>query len=408
MSRYRLYRARHVASRYDEFVRISHASLFSVVGIAVVGFTFKLYVARGWIAITLPLAIASLSAERAFARDVFARLRRSGRLLRPAVVVGANTEGVAIASMLECDPSLGYKLTGFADDVLEAGTHVLGGHTVLGGVEQIADIVAQVGATAVVMATTAIDAGTSNRLARMLTDLGISVELSSSLCDIAAERLIVRPLGRYPVIYVEPVSRNRWRMAAKRTFDVVVAGLGLLASMPLLVLAGVAIKATSRGTLFFKQDRVGRDGRTFRVVKFRTMVSNAEELLVHLRHRNEADGPLFKIREDPRVTRVGRFLRRSSIDELPQLWNVLRGEMTLVGPRPAIPAEVDGWSPELHQRLRVKPGITGMWQVSGRSQSSFDDYVRLDLYYVDNWSLLTDLAILLRTIPSVFLQRGAC
>ncbi len=159
--------------------------------------------------------------------------------------------------------------------------------------------------------------------------------------------------------------------------------------------------------MLFRQTRVGRDSAPFTVRKFRSMVADAEERLIDLRDQNECDGPLFKIHDDPRVTRVGKVLRKTSIDELPQLWNVLRGEMSLVGPRPALPSEVAGWPAPLFQRLRVRPGITGMWQVSGRSENSFEEYARLDLTYVDNWSLATDLAILAKTVPAVLLRRGA-
>jgi lipopolysaccharide/colanic/teichoic acid biosynthesis glycosyltransferase len=160
--------------------------------------------------------------------------------------------------------------------------------------------------------------------------------------------------------------------------------------------------------VFFAQNRVGRNGRNFRVWKFRTMVVDAEARLDELREQNEADGPLFKMREDPRITRVGRFLRKTSIDEIPQLWNVLRNEMSMVGPRPALPTEVEDWSQDLHERLRVKPGITGMWQVHGRSEADFEEYARLDLYYVHNWSLTVDLAIVARTVPAVLRSHGAC
>jgi exopolysaccharide biosynthesis polyprenyl glycosylphosphotransferase len=193
---------------------------------------------------------------------------------------------------------------------------------------------------------------------------------------------------------------------AKRTFDVAVAGAALLLSLPTLVACALAIKLTSPGPVLFRQQRLGRDGRLFDVLKLRTMVVDAPDLLAELRARNQADGPLFKMRDDPRITRVGAFLRRFSLDELPQFWNVLRGEMALVGPRPALVEESEGWSPELHQRLRVKPGMTGMWQVGGRSHASFEDYTRLDLYYVDNWSLVVDLTIMAQTVPAVF-RRGA-
>ncbi len=186
-----------------------------------------------------------------------------------------------------------------------------------------------------------------------------------------------------------------------------VAGSALLFVAPLVLLAMLLVRRDTPGPALFRQRRVGRDGVPFTIFKLRTMVVDAEDLRDDLLHRNEADGPLFKLRDDPRVTRVGRVLRKLSIDELPQLANVILGHMSLVGPRPALPDEVASWPPELHERLRVRPGITGLWQVSGRSECSFDDYARYDLYYVDNWSLATDLAILVRTVPLVLLGNGA-
>jgi exopolysaccharide biosynthesis polyprenyl glycosylphosphotransferase len=279
---------------------------------------------------------------------------------------------------------------------------------VLGAVTDTVPAAVAAGAVGAIIATTAVGPAMSNRLTRELTEAGLHVELSSSLCDISAERLFVRPLGRFPVVYVEPVKRDGWQMSAKRMFDLVLsAGLGI-ALAPVLVFAALAIKLDSRGPVHFRQRRVGKDGRCFDVLKFRTMVSNAEDLIEGLLHQNQADGPLFKLRRDPRITRVGRVLRALSIDELPQLWNVLQGEMSLVGPRPALPSEVPLWSEALHGRLAVKPGMTGMWQVSGsRRWHSFDEYARLDLYYVDNWSIWTDLAILAKTVPAVLFNRPA-
>jgi lipopolysaccharide/colanic/teichoic acid biosynthesis glycosyltransferase len=186
------------------------------------------------------------------------------------------------------------------------------------------------------------------------------------------------------------------------------AVLLLLLTLPVLIVAAVLIKLDSKGPLFFTQPRLGRNGVIFGVRKLRTMVVGAEIMLDELRDQSEVDGPLFKMRNDPRVTRVGRIIRKLSIDELPQLWNVVMGDMSIVGPRPALPAEAELWTDETRARLRVKPGITGMWQVSGRSSLAFEDYVRNDLYYVDNWTLLTDLAIVAKTVPVVFLGRGAC
>jgi exopolysaccharide biosynthesis polyprenyl glycosylphosphotransferase len=278
---------------------------------------------------------------------------------------------------------------------------------VLGRVADTRQVVQDVQAVGVIVAATATTLDISNRLVRELTNDGIHVELSSALRDVASSRLTVRPFGRYPVVYVEPVHRSGWRTSAKRAFDVAAATFGLAGASLLILVVAVAVRIDSPGPVLFRQVRVGRNGKPFKVVKFRTMVEDAEELVIDLRDLNEADGPLFKISADPRVTRVGAVLRRFSIDELPQLWNVIRGDMSLVGPRPAIPSEVEGWLPELHERLRVKPGMTGMWQVNGRSAASWDDYVRLDLYYVDNWSLTTDLAILAKTVPAVLTSRGA-
>jgi exopolysaccharide biosynthesis polyprenyl glycosylphosphotransferase len=278
---------------------------------------------------------------------------------------------------------------------------------VLGRWSDAIEIMHEVDATGVIIAASAMDVPLANRLARELMERGYHVELTSGLVDISANRLVARPLGRRAVLHVEPVRRFGWRGVAKRVFDVVIAAAGLIVVSPILLAAAIAIKLDSPGPVFFRQERVGKDGKHFGVLKLRSMRSDAERTLAALRSQSEVDGPLFKMRNDPRVTRVGRVLRSWSIDELPQLWNVLRGEMSIVGPRPALPGETSEWSAELQNRLRVKPGITGMWQVNGRSSSSFEDYERYDLYYVDNWSLLTDLAIIAKTIPVVLLRRGA-
>jgi len=370
-----------------------------------VAFSLRLYVARGWLLLTFAVSVTALVAERELIRRLLAVLRRRGHLLVPLLIVGANAEGQTICSTLVRDPSLGYKVLGFLDDHVPVGAFVAARPNI-GRLDDAVEVVTRTGAGGVVIATTGVDQATVNRLTRQLVDRGVEVELSSSLQDIAAERLTLWALGRHPVVYVQPRFRRGWRGIGKRAFDLVLSTVGLVLSAPALLLAAIAIKLDSRGPVLFHQQRVGRDGQPFSVLKLRSMVANAEELIIDLRDLNEADGPLFKMRRDPRVTRVGRLLRRLSIDEVPQLWNVIRGEMSLVGPRPALPGEVVAWDRDLHQRLRVKPGITGMWQVNGRSNASFDDYTRLDLYYVDNWSLWTDLAILAKTVPTVAFRRG--
>jgi exopolysaccharide biosynthesis polyprenyl glycosylphosphotransferase len=404
--RARLYSRPHTAGRLDELRRVIKATLRTCAGIALIGLVVKMRIARSWLVILASVAPVTLTVARTLTRRFFARLRARGHLLEPVVLVGANLEALALSAMLVADPGLGYRVVGFVGDESPPGTVLMDGRRILGAVSDTLRVARAAGAVGVIIATTAVGHDVSNRLTRQLTEVGMHVELSSSLCDISAERLFLRPLGRFPVLYVDPVRRHGWQARAKRAFDITLAAIGGVLAAPLIALAAVAIKLDGEGPVHFRQKRVGKDGKPFDVLKLRTMVNNAERLQGALLRENQADGPLFKLRSDPRITRVGRVLRALSIDELPQLWNVLRGDMSLVGPRPALPSEVPLWAPELHGRLTVKPGMTGMWQVSGsRRWHSFDEYARLDLYYVDNWSIWTDLAILAKTIPAVLCNR---
>jgi exopolysaccharide biosynthesis polyprenyl glycosylphosphotransferase len=406
-ARYKLYSASAVSSRLAESNRIVHAVAAALASTALLAVLLDFNLSRSWLVLTFVIAIPALLIEREVARRVFARARANGHLGRRILIIGTNAEARSLSEMLACNPSLGYTVIGFVGTDLHAGipNPPL---PVLGDFDDALDVLEREGATGAIIAMSAIDAITANALARELMDKGFHVELTSGLVDIAADRLIARPLGRRPVLYVEPVRRVGWRAVAKRLFDLVVAGTLLLLALPVLAVCAVLIKLDSKGPVLFRQDRVGKDGKPFGVLKLRTMVVGAETMLDELQAENEADGPLFKMTDDPRITRVGKFLRKASLDELPQLWNVLRGEMSIVGPRPALASEIEGWSPELALRLRVKPGITGMWQVNGRSSSSFEDYTRHDLYYVHNWSLLTDLAIVVKTVPVVLFRKGAC
>jgi len=404
-ARYKLYSAAAVTSLTAELGRILHAVAAGAVCMALVGVFLGTQLSRVWLVVTFFFALLTMLVGRAFVRRTFKRARARGQLKRRVVVIGANAEALAIAQMLNTNAELGYDVLGVLERTATDG--VVSPVPVLGDWSDALDIVQSVDVSGVIIATSAVDIAVANRLARELMELGYHVELTSGLVDISADRLIARPLGRRPVMYVEPVRLSGWRAAAKRGFDIVVSAASLLVIAPVIAVAAIAIKLDSRGPVFFMQARVGRNGKLFRVRKLRTMIADAEQMLEVLKDRNEADGALFKMQDDPRITRVGAFLRKWSIDELPQLWNVLLGEMSIVGPRPAIPSEMSSWSDGLENRLRVKPGITGMWQVNGRSSSSFDDYVRHDLYYVDNWSLLTDVAIVIKTIPVVLLRRGA-
>lgn len=402
----RLYNTRFIGRRIDEFRRIVNASVLGTLTVSLAASLANVLLRRGSLLALALTAVVLFGLEREIARRLFQRLRQSGRIVRRVVIAGANPEGRDIAAMLQAEPWLGYEVIGFVDREASSKEPVPG-VPMLGTPLELPNILREYPGTSVMIASSGVDSAVTNRLARDLLDEGVHVELSSTLRDISSHRLTVRPLGRFPIVYVEPITRGGWRAAAKRSFDLALAVIALVLSAPILLVAAIAVKLDSKGPVIFSQVRVGQDSSPFRVLKLRTMVQDAEAHIEELLELNEADGPLFKMKSDPRVTRVGKFLRATSIDELPQLWNVLRGDMSLVGPRPALPHETEEWDALLVQRLRVKPGMTGMWQVNGRDQLSFDDYTRLDLYYVDNWSLTTDLAIMFKTVPAVLLRRGA-
>jgi exopolysaccharide biosynthesis polyprenyl glycosylphosphotransferase len=260
--------------------------------------------------------------------------------------------------------------------------------------------------TVAVCGAASTEPGELRRLAWQLEGTGIDLVVAPQLTDIAGPRVHVRPVEGLPLLYVEEPTLSGVSWLFKNLMDRIIAALSLMILSPVLLAIAIAIRLSDGGPVFFRQSRVGREGKTFRVWKFRTMYVDAEERLAALVDQNESDGLLFKIKKDPRITPLGRFLRASSLDELAQLFNVLVGEMSLVGPRP-LPAEDGDFLGDVRRRLLVRPGITGLWQVSGRSDLSWDDAVRLDLYYVDNWSLTFDLTIMWRTIGVVLRSKGA-
>jgi exopolysaccharide biosynthesis polyprenyl glycosylphosphotransferase len=277
---------------------------------------------------------------------------------------------------------------------------VFAGRDIIGLVrEQGADTIAVCGSAST-------EPGHLRRLAWQLEGTGIDLVVAPQLTDIAGPRVHIRPVEGLPLLYVEEPTLSGLGWLIKNFMDRVVALLGLILTLPVFVAVAIAIRVSDPGPVFFRQARVGREGKTFRVWKFRTMYVDAEDRQAALVDQNESDGMMFKIRRDPRVFPVGGFLRTTSLDELPQLINILFGEMSLVGPRP-LPAEDGDYLGDVRRRLLVRPGLTGLWQVSGRSELSWDDAVRLDLYYVDNWSLVLDLHILWRTIGVVVRRKGA-
>lgn len=398
-ARARLYQSRFITRRSDEVRRIVNAGVQTAASVALVDFTFGLATSRSWLALSTATTIVLLTVDREMLRRRFAARRSSGRLSRRVLLIGDNNESARFVELFREEPELGYSIVTTIDPLAATDPRELT-TTVLAAARQNE-------AHGVIIATTAIDVQSSNRLTRDLVEAGIHVELSSTLTDISFDRLTVRPLGRFPVVYIEPRARHGWRAVAKRAFDLAIAGTASVILAPLFLVIALLVRLDSRGPVLFRQERVGKDGEPFEVLKFRTMVVNAEAMLETLATADEGAGPLFKMKSDPRVTRVGELLRKTSLDELPQLWNVVRGNMSLVGPRPEMPfivAEYDEWQ---RRRLSVKPGITGLWQILGRKDLPMHQNLQYDFYYIRNRSLALDVSILLRTIGVVFSRRGA-
>jgi exopolysaccharide biosynthesis polyprenyl glycosylphosphotransferase len=278
----------------------------------------------------------------------------------------------------------------------------------VGGLDDVVDMATRTQAAAIAVTSASETAAQwLRRLSWQLEGTGVELLVAPGLVEVAGPRLHIRPFDGLPLLSVEQPRFEGWARVVKGLLDRVVAGLALLLLAPLLLVIALLVHRTDGGPVLFRQDRVGVGGRTFTMLKFRTMVVDAETRLDQLRGGNLSDGLLFKLRADPRVTPVGRWLRRLSLDELPQLVNVLTGDMSLVGPRPPLPSEVARYDSSVSRRLLVKPGLTGLWQISGRSDLSWEESVRLDLRYVENWSLALDLLIVWKTGRAVFSRSGA-
>ncbi len=404
---YGLYEPRQVLGPVNEFKQVFHGVVAGSALIFVADSLLNLKLARGWALLAMASGFVIVGGERLVVRKVLHFLRRRGGDQTRAIILGTNHEAKTVARTLEREAWLGYRILGFVDDTTSAGQEVVNGHAVLGSTGQLKELVHSYDATLVLVAASAFDAARLNRLFWELQDSDVDLQITSGTIDLLASRVVVQSVAGVPLLYVRRSGMDRFQRTAKRSMDLVGSAVGLVLLAPFLALIAVWVKRDSPGGVFFRQVRVGRDGRHFKVWKFRTMVQDAERRRAELEHLSEGPGLLFKLRDDPRVTRAGRFLRRYSLDELPQLFNVLTGEMSLVGPRPALPLEVEQYDDWVRNRLNVKPGITGLWQVSGRTETSFTDYVRYDLFYIQNWSLYLDLWIIWRTFRAVVTAEGA-
>jgi exopolysaccharide biosynthesis polyprenyl glycosylphosphotransferase len=405
-SAYGLYNRRELTAGSEEARRLFRAVTVSAVAVVMVTFALKISVPRGWILTVSLLGLVLVGLGRFAVRDTIRRLSVRGFLATSALIVGTNDEARTIARSLARNGWLSYGVLGFVS-VSPDHPATVDGRPVLGSVSRISDIVLETGAGAVIISGTAVGADALIEIDQALQPFRVEVRLSPGLPHVSPSRITVRPLDGLALLSLDRRELRRWDATVKRAFDLLGATVLMFPALPVMGLLAALVRFTSPGPAFFRQDRVGKDGKAFRMYKIRSMVADAEDRLEELALEHGDDGVLFKMRLDPRVTRLGAVLRRWGLDELPQLLNVIKGEMSLVGPRPALPRETARYTDRIRARLRVKPGLTGLWQVNGRHELSFDDYIRYDLFYVENWSIGLDLYVIGKTLPAMLTRRGS-
>ncbi|WP_308193828.1 sugar transferase [Microbacterium sp. SS28] len=390
-----------------EYVRVADASLRVFGAIAIVAFLLRVDVARGFLLISLPLGVIVLVLERWIWRQWLVAKRSMGEYSARVLLVGSPTTVAHIASELRRTPDAGYFVVGAC---VPGGTNgrsrpVVPGTAIpiVGDVEHVEAAASATGVdTVAITSTDDLPPEKVKQISWSLESGRQHLVLAPSIIDIAGPRIHTRPVSGLPLIHVETPRFSQGQRFAKRMFDLLVSTLLLVLLSPVLLIVALIVKLSSSGPVLYSHERVGLHGRPFRMLKFRSMrVGADEELAALLAVQGTDTAPLFKVKNDPRITRVGRFLRKYSLDELPQLLNVLGGSMSLVGPRPQVDAEVALYTDSARRRLMTRPGITGLWQVSGRSAMSWEDAVRLDLYYVENWTMLGDAGILAKTVKAV-------
>lgn len=405
---------RIIGSGAEEYRRVLLATLAVFGGVAIVSMLFKLEIARGYLMIALPAGILFLVLFRWMARQVIARVReKHGRCITRVLVVGIPSAVRDLTSSLAREPRSEYQVVGACvpGPIPRKKIDVPGVGEIpsFGDESNVVGAVTATGSHAVaVTATERLNGRGIRDLSWELEKLDIDLLVAPGVVDIAGPRLQMRPVAGLPLIHIEKPQYHGAKRFQKRFFDVAFSSAVLLFGLPVLLTVALAVKLTSKGSVFYRQERIGLDGKPFEMIKFRTMVDGADKMVDKLAALNESEGGvLFKIRDDPRVTRVGKILRKYSIDELPQFINVLKRDMSVVGPRPPLANEAKSYDHHAKRRLLVRPGITGLWQVSGRSDLSWDDSVRLDLFYVENWSMISDLLIALKTVKAMLSHSGA-
>lgn len=405
--------SRVLGSGPEEYKRVAAASLWLFGLVAIFSYVFRIETARGYVGIALPVGLAGLILARWLLRQHLNVKRQAGGSLSRLMLIGGPSAVAHLAATLSEAKHAGYlPIAAYMPNAdvrqitePESGLPILGHDpepkAIMEAIDRCrADAVA-------ISAGVQLHPQTLRHLGWALASRNVGLIMAPALTDIAGPRIHTQQVAGLPLIHVTTPTLEGGQRVAKRLFDVAAAVLLIIVASPAMAVTAIAVRLTSPGPVLFTQERVGIEGEHFNMLKFRSMVVDAEQRLAALEDRNEGNGVLFKIKDDPRITPVGKLLRRYSLDELPQLFNVLAGSMSLVGPRPPLPREVEGYEKDVRRRLLVKPGLTGLWQVSGRSNLSWQDSVRLDLYYVENWSLAGDLLILLKTARAVFHSTGA-
>ncbi|MCX4240996.1 sugar transferase [Paraliomyxa miuraensis] len=389
-------------------VRYARAVVVGLALLVVAQFLFRLdFISRSLVAMFATAQLGALMLGRVAVMETVKLVRRRSEDGHRVVIVGANERGVAFASTLQEQSPFNIQILGYVSMPGEQGHSKARPN--LGYVGSLASLLDRQPVDEVVFAV----AGRHPEIMRdamascEVRGVDVLVHLPPTVPSKGTMQIANVSGFDFPLLNLRRTPTSEARLAAKRILDFTGALIGIILTGPVMLITAAAIRITDPGPVLFRQVRAGRNGRKFTMLKFRSMVMDAEKRKAELMHLNEMDGPVFKIKRDPRITAVGRFIRKTSIDELPQLLNILWGDMSLVGPRPPLPSEVDQYEPWQRRRLSVKPGLTGMWQVSGRNQIDFDEWMKMDLDYIDNWSLWLDIKIILKTVPAVVLRSGA-
>ena len=403
------YRSYRTVSFINELMALGKTAVTGGLVIGAIAFATKSqYLSRVFILTFVIVNIILLGVERFCIRSAAWLVRKRGYNFRNVAIVGSGEIARDVARRIKNYTGWGLRVLGFVAEDDSVKESVIEGHPVLGSLAELEDIVERLAVDEVIVAVSNMKLEDLEDAFLMLEDHGINARMIANIFPHVIAKIQMEEFESIPLLTFSTVPTNVLALYTKRVFDIVLSAVLLVVSAPIMMAATIAIKATSPGPVLFRQQRCGLHGRLFTLYKFRSMYRDAEVRKKDLERYNEMGGPVFKMKDDPRITPFGRYMRRASIDELPQLWNVLKGDMSIVGPRPPVPEEVSKYQRWQRRRLSMRPGITCIWQISGRNDiTDFDEWVKLDLQYIDTWSLALDLKIFLKTIPVVLLRKGA-